>query len=113
MEFPVLHSEKNVLPERTDSVCPVCSKNKVWGNNEYVELSGGFISSAENLEVDLWLDWFSESNGGAQEQEEVAIVSEVKAPRFQLAFCSTDCLRKFLNSAVDKLELKINANKNS
>ena len=113
MEFPVLHSEKNVLPEETDLVCPVCSKNKVWGTSEYVELSGGFTSSAANPEIDLWLDWFAQSTGGVQEQEEVSIVSEVKAPRFQLAFCSTNCLRQFLNSAVDKLELKINANKNS
>ena len=115
MEFPVLHGKQHNFPDVSDPVCPVCKLKNVWGSNEYVELScGSQIENAQTIESDLWLDWFSnKDSNGVQAQAELAIASEVSSSRLQFAFCSTDCLRKFLNTAVDSLECKIHETKNS
>ena len=115
MEFPVLFGDSKNYPDIQEANCPVCKSKKVWGDNEYVEFSGGTVPTEKNeYECDLWLDWFSQKKqDGSQDHTDMSIVCEVNAPRFQLAFCSTSCLRKFLNSAVDTLESKTHKIKHS
>lgn len=109
MKFPVLHGKQTRFPSGINPKCPICNSKQVWGHNEYVELSGGNCSKIDlSFENDFWLDWFSANNSeGVQLHAELCVVSEVVNSKFQLAFCSTKCLRKFFNIAVDKLEHKI------
>ncbi len=113
-DFPVLYGKRSNFPSLNEPLCPVCRKKEVWGSNEYVELSGGaFEVSGKALSSDLWLDWWASKLGDTQEQVEVALACEVANSRYQLAFCSTKCLRVFFNQAVDSLEEKISEYKNS
>jgi hypothetical protein len=59
----------------------------------------------------LDLAWHGAHDGGIGEHSEVSIyldiARDVKGGNFRLHFCSTKCLRSFLNECVDELENKI------
>ncbi|NRB40863.1 MAG: hypothetical protein HRU20_20730 [Pseudomonadales bacterium] len=118
MDFPVLSGKDKHFPGIEDSMCPVCKSKAVWADNETIELSGGCRDTDDlhnaNVHSDLWLDWWSQKDKqGLQSHTELAIANHVESPAYQLAFCSTDCLRQFLNSAIDSLESQIEDEKSA
>ncbi len=68
-----------------------------------------------NLESYLNLSWHGAHDGGEGEDREIGLImdiaQDVKGGQFDLYFCSTSCLREFLNSCVDELEKRIRKEK--
>ena len=122
-KFPVVKEGKKDFP--TKALCPVCSKNKVWEPHSMAILSAGALLLLDRKEdywgpsddmngyFDLW--WHGAHDGGEGENREidvgVSIIREVQGGQTHLYFCSTKCLRHFLNSCVDELETKIEKEK--
>ena len=122
IEFPVVCDNDSVFPKNiTDSVCPVCHKGKLGEGNEAAYIHGGALlleersngvetaNLTENLEGFLFFDW----NGTNNESADFELGLNVKKGQFSINFCSTACLRKFLNSCVDKLEENIDLANNA
>ena len=63
----------------------------------------------------LAIDWHGAHDGGKgidrDIYEIVEIAKEVRGGQFDLCFCSTKCLRAYLNFCVDELEKKIRKQK--
>ena len=117
--FPVI-SKKSMYPER--AICPICRKNKVLEPHSFAYLWGGamekkgrdyYSSEIESNRIlgVLELAWHGAHDDGEGEFREidssVKIVDNAAGGNFSLFFCSTSCLREFLNKAVDKLEKEI------
>lgn len=117
ISFPVIDRRNQKYPKRP--VCPICKKNKVWEPHSFVVLWGGAIekkgrdhyeSTIENANIVgvLNLDWHGAHDDGEGEFREIGItvdiVDKATGGNFDLYFCSTSCLREFLNKAVDALE---------
>jgi len=116
IEFPVVSDDDSVFPRNiSDSVCPVCHKRKLGEGNETAYIHGGALlleessdgvekaNLTESLEGFLFFDWNGSNNASA----DFELALNVKKGQFSINFCSTTCLRKFLNSCVDKLEENI------
>jgi hypothetical protein len=59
----------------------------------------------------LALDWYGAHDGGQGRDrdifERIEIGKDVRGGQFDILFCSTKCLRAYLNFCVDELEKKI------
>ena len=70
--------------------------------------SGG---PSDRMEGFLEFGWHGAQNGGFGDGREiytrVEIIGDVIGGQFDLYFCSTPCLRKFLNACVDELDKRI------
>ena len=68
---------------------------------------------SDSLDGFLSLTWHGGHDGGSGAHEEthctVHVIDEAPGGQGELYFCSTACLRKFLNSCVDELERRIEA----
>lgn len=124
IKFPVIHSgEKSYPSDIKTGKCPICGKAELLSGEGHVHIHGGAILGGESvsgfqpailtddLEGFLFIDW--EANKSEIENQtsscvEFEIARDVKKGQFHLLFCSTSCLRKFLNTCVDDLESKIN-----
>jgi hypothetical protein len=115
LRFPVAQGSQSFFP--TNSVCPICEAKRVGEPHEFVGLSGGAASeSGENGEGFLTIyahpqevpPFASPQVVGApigqSEGAELEIVRDTNFGQFDLCFCSTSCLRRFLNTCVDELE---------
>jgi len=101
LDFPVASGDAWHFP--SEPLCPVCRSNPVFEPHEFVGISGGSATQTEGGEGFLSLFLHPEdssSNAGA----EVQIVHDTSTGQFDLYFCSTACVRSFLNSCVDELE---------
>lgn len=118
MDFPVVSNHQQIYPE--DGVCPICGQSKVHEPHSFAVLLGGacLMNRAEDIggpadEMDglLELVWHGAHDDGVGEHAGsdgvVQIARNVRGGQFQILFCSTGCLRKFLSRCVDQLERAI------
>ncbi|HYG36401.1 MAG TPA: hypothetical protein VEC99_16525 [Clostridia bacterium] len=70
--------------------------------------SGGM---SDDLDGFLSLSWHGAHAGGvgayAGLQASIDIARDTRGGQFEIYFCSTDCLRAYLNFCVDKLEQRV------
>lgn len=122
IKFPVVSDENSVFPQNiNESTCPVCKENRLGPGKETAYIHGGALlleersqgievaNLADNLEGFLFLDW----NGRNEKCVDLELALNVKKGQFSINFCSTKCLREFLNMSVDKLEENIKLAKNA
>jgi hypothetical protein len=119
MKFPVIDKSNRAFPSKP--VCPVCGEKKVLEPHSMAILMGGALeklgedhfvtSSGDKIVGFLSLAWHGAHDDGEGDFREkdyiLDLVNDSPDGQFQLAFCSTTCLRKFLNKAVDELESKL------
>jgi hypothetical protein len=122
-KFPVIKGKRrNYFPSKP--LCPVCGKKKVWEPHSMASISAGALllldkredywGPSEDMNGYLYLNWHGAHDGGEGKYREMYlsfdIARDVKSGQFDLHFCSTKCLRSFLNECVDELEDKIDEN---
>ena len=118
MNFPVLTDGANVFPNI--ACCPQCKRRKVFEPNSMACLNGGAFlmdrrsksgKADDRLDAFVTIDWHGAHDHGTGEDREiyetVSLAENCRGGQFSLYFCSTKCLRAFLNSWVDALEKKI------
>ncbi len=119
----MVSDDNGTFPHDVESVCPVCGLKKVSSEKEHVLIHGGALlldeesesgvqaaNLVDNLQAFLFMGW--ESNHGDGTYAELEIARDVTKGQFSLLFCSTKCMRSFLNTCVDNLEKQIEAVKN-
>lgn len=75
------------------------------GKDHFVTSDGDKIAGYLSF---VWHGAHDEGEGDFREMDHmIDIVDKAPDGQFQLSFCSTSCLRKFLNQAVDELERQI------
>ena len=104
------------------ALCPICGKNKVFEPHsmaimsvQAMPMNRKKICSDTNyptdvLDLNFTLAWHGAHDGGLGENREVYTtvdVFDVQGGCGELYFCSTQCLRTFLNTCVDQLEMKV------
>lgn len=119
MRFP-LRFKKMHYPSK--SKCAWCKKGKVCEPNSMAGLTGGaLLLNRKRTEgwpddrldgfLELWWHGAHTSDGGQGKypdiHEAVEIAKDIRGGQFDIYFCSTKCLRAFLNHAVNQLETKI------
>ncbi len=115
LRFPVAQGSQSFFP--ADFVCPICESNRIGEPHEFVGLSGGAASeSGGNADGFLTIylhprevppfgpPQVANESIGQSEGAELEIVRDTNFGQFDLCFCSTSCLRRFLNACVDELE---------
>ena len=117
IRFPVVRKKQVVFPEKAR--CPWCRKRKVYEPHSMAILNAGAMrrvgkdryEMATDTSAFLTLTWHGAHSGGSGEMPEihasVDVAAEVANGQFDLYFCSTACLRGFLNYSVDALEKKM------
>ena len=119
MKFPTVKGKKDPIFERRQ--CRVCRKRGLGEPNSFATLGGGAMMPISKstmvpaFDGVAWLEigWHgahSDMNGKGllpDTGSHVRIVDDVPFGQFELYFCSTKCLRTFLNKAVDELEKRI------
>lgn len=115
--LPVVRGKRVVFP-RTP-VCPWCRKRKVYEPHSMAILNAGAMrpvgeqryEMASDTAAFLTLSWHGAHSGGKGLRPgvyaSVDVAEDVVAGQFDLYFCSTTCLRGFLNYCVDALEEKM------
>lgn len=101
----------------TEGVCPWCGVNRVHEPNSMAILNGGALlmngdrtcgEMDDRLDGFLSLIWHGAHNGGEGEfaggGAVVRVADNCRGGQFEIYFCSTGCLRAYLNHCVDKLE---------
>lgn len=119
IKLPVVRRRRVVFPNK--AVCPWCRKRKVYEPHSMAILNAGAMAQvgrgrfqiATNAHAFMTLLWHGAHSGGrgklAEVYASVDIAEEVANGQFNLYFCSTSCLRGFLNYCVDMLEKRIRA----
>ena len=115
MEFPIVSKRQNLFP--TEATCPWCRAARVFEPHSFVCLNGGALrmnperdDGSASPDMDAWLDltWHSShSNCSDDAYVQLPIAADVVGGQFEAYFCSTACLRSFLNECVDELERRI------
>ncbi len=118
--FPFIEGERTTYP--STATCPQCNEQRVFEPHSMAILCGGAIlmdraarsgGPSDDLDGFLDLSWHGAHDGGAGIDPDiyvnVSLASEVRGGQFELYFCSTMCLRQFLNTAVDELERRVQA----
>lgn len=119
MRFPLV--KENTIRYPRDQVCAWCKGTGVSEPNAMAVLSGGalllnsrgesVLKKSNRLDGYLSLTWHGAHDGDAGSDfgiyEAIPVALNVQGGQFDLYFCSTICLRSFLNHAVDSLESKV------
>lgn len=99
--------------------CAACGQTRVGEPHGFAFLNGGALkridkrTSVPSDELEGFLAVGYHGAHGGTESEASAMVSvaeEVPTGQFEYYFCSTLCLRQFLNGCVDELERKLASN---
>ena len=122
MRLPVLKDEKVAVPEKP--LCPQCRRSKVLEPHSMAILCGGAMRMEkdrksggphDSLDGFLSLTWHGAHGPGIGPDRDIYtqlyVAEECRGGQFEICFCSTKCLRSFLNSCVDSLEEKIASEK--
>ncbi len=117
-KLPVVAKTKSSYPDK--ALCPQCRKAKVLEPHSMAILSAGALrmdrktdsgKMSDNLDGFLSLTWHGAHDNGAGDNRDiytsVYVADSVGGGQFDVYFCSTDCLRAFLNECVDALDAKI------
>jgi len=119
MKLPVINSRSAAFyPE--DFKCPVCSQ-PLKEPNSFLVVNGGAMKRisrnfsegvCEDLRGFLDIRFYGPTGKGLGKYKNKAadreIVRNSKGGQFDLNFCSTDCLRIFVNSIIDDMEKELN-----
>ena len=117
IKLPVVRKKQVVFPEK--ALCPWCHKQKVYEPHSMAVLNAGAMrlvgkdryEMADDTAAFLMLSWHGAHSGGRgilpEVYASVSVADEVASGQFDLYFCSTTCLRSFLNYCVDSLEKKM------
>ncbi|VUD69061.1 hypothetical protein TDB9533_04425 [Thalassocella blandensis] len=119
MEFPLTSGGNNCFPfDIENAVCPVCGANKIGLGNECAFIHGGALVldpadkrkliHSDKIHGFLFFDW----NGLEGQTVDFELAVDVENGQYTFNFCSTKCMRAFLNKCVDQLEEKIEETKN-
>lgn len=117
--FPVAKGRRVFFPK--EALCPVCKAAKVLEPHSMAIINLGAIlmtnretgsgTMSDDLDGFLRLIWHGAHDGGLGRDSgvdaHVEIVQDVRGGQADLYFCSTGCLREFLNACVDELERTI------
>ena len=122
IKLPTLRGQSSYYPKT--ALCPWCQKNKVLEPYSSASLCGGALlmireddsgGPDEKMDGFLSLSWHGAHDGAEGKDREiyatVEIAHDVRGGQFDLYFCSTKCLRSYLNFCIDELEKKIKAGK--
>ena len=117
MKFPLMKNDQDSYP--SGSKCAWCKHGHLdephsfavlMAGALYVNRKSGNSRDCDKLDGYLYLIWHGAHDGGIGEFPEnhivIPIAEDVRGGQFSISFCSTKCLRDFLNHAVDKLEEK-------
>ena len=120
MKLPTVKGRTTYYPKK--ALCPWCQKNKLLEPHSFAILAGGallmnrkekFGAPDDKMDGFLHLSWHGAHDGGQGKDREIGtavhIAYDVRGGQFDLYFCSTKCLRSYLNFCVDELEKKIRA----
>ena len=117
MDLPAIKGNSDPFFDRR--ACRVCGARGLHEPNSFAVLGGGTVGSVPEGAAPtfdgLWLDmsWHgahSDQKGTGQRPGtggHVRIVEDAPGWEFAIYFCSTSCLRQFLNGCVDELEKRI------
>jgi len=117
MNFPVVQKKKSHHPKSPR--CPQCRRRKVLEPHSMAFISGSttFIqrsrlnASVADLAASLDITWHGAHDSGIGDDRDiftsVSLANDCRNGEFAVYFCSTKCLRAFLNTWVDALETKI------
>ena len=118
LKFPLIKGKKWFFPSKP--LCPWCRKKKVYEPHSMAVVGGGALlldrskkigAPSERMEGFLDFSWHGAHDGGSGNGREIytrlEIIGDVTGGQFNLYFCSTACLRKFLNACVDELDRRI------
>jgi len=119
LKFPVAKGRNIFFPNK--ALCPMCKTAKVLEPHSMAIVNLGALlmtnrktrsgSMSDDLDGFLRFSWHGAHNGGkgrdAGIQVSVDIVEDTRGGQADLYFCSTECLRQFLNECVDELERRI------
>lgn len=118
MKLPTIKGKTSSFPKR--GACPWCKKNMAFEPNSFAVLAGGaFLMDRkkdsggpdDRMDAYLSLTWHGAHDEGKGKDrgiyETIEIARNVRGGQFDLYFCSTKCLRAYLNYCVDELEKKI------
>ena len=113
--FPVVEGKTTHWPDK--AVCPVCGENKVFEPHSFAILTAGALlmnraedygGRSDDLDGFLTLGWHGAHEGGVGADRDIGCNLDIMQDTFggqgELYFCSTECLRNFLNQSVDALE---------
>lgn len=113
--FPVMNSETPYAPR--ESTCPWCGLLPIHEPNSMAILNGGAMMMNEDrtcggmdqrLDGFLSLLWHGAHGSGQglwrDRCDMVRVADNCSGGQFEIYFCSTACLRSFLNDCVDRLE---------
>ena len=118
MEFPTIKGESD--PHFDKRECRVCGARGLHEPNSFATLEAGAMEKVGNVAAAAFdhLAWLPMSWHGAHTDLDgdgklpdtgghLKIVDDCPSGQFAIYFCSTGCLRTFLNECVDALEKKI------
>jgi len=120
MEFPLLKNDADIYPD--DLTCAWCKCDNVCEPNSMAILEAGALlmnrvtddgASDDSMDGFLHIVWHGAHlrDKGLGEfpniYEHIPIAEDVRGGQLDIRFCSTKCLRAFLNHAVDALEERI------
>jgi len=105
------------MPKRSSK--PICFQCKGPRSGSFAAIIGGAllinsrtrsstsVGSGKRLDAFWHLVWHGAHDGTDPEiYEHLEIVDDLRGGEFELQFCTTKCLRRFLNAKVDELEAK-------
>jgi hypothetical protein len=122
MRLPLVKGKQTEYP--SSAKCPQCKKHKVREPHSFVSLAGGALlldrkrensKDSDSLSGFLDLIWHGAHDHGVGDDRDLfrvlRIAEDAVGGQFSLYFCSTACLRAFVNSLVDALEKRIQRDK--
>ncbi len=118
MKLPTVRGRTTHHPKK--ALCPWCQKNKVLEPHSFAMLGGGALlmnrkdksgGPDDDLDGFLYIAFHGAHEGGLGKDKGIGamveLASGVRGGQFDLYFCSTKCLRGYLNFCVDELEEQI------
>lgn len=118
MKLPTIKIKPPYFPQK--ALCPWCKKHKVLDPHSFAILSAGAMLMDrkrengwpdEKMDGFLSLAWHGAHDSGEGKYRDInhhiEIARDVRGGQFDIYFCSTKCLRAYLNFCVDELEKKI------
>ena len=116
MKFPLQKGRSTAGLGARRGECPVCHKRKVHEPYGFAFLTGGALRKIgrkhstidPNLVGFLTLGYHGAHNSGLDEPSVILDIADgVTLGQFDFYFCSTKCLRMFLNKCVDELDRRL------
>ena len=122
IKLPIIKGKVNCFHKK--AICPWCKKGKVLEPHSMAILAAGALLKdkknkawvpSDLMKGFLEFGWHGAHDIGTGENREIYLVSyiaqDVVGGQFDIYFCSTRCLREFLNFCVNELEKRIEQEK--